>query len=109
MRAERIRGDRQPNRPGVDSCQPMSAIPNPVRLSVEEYLATSYRLDCDYVDGEVLERNWGEKDHAILQGALTFLFHTHRDEWKVDVFPELRVQVKATRFRIPDVTVVPSD
>jgi hypothetical protein len=28
-------------------------------VSVEEYLHTSYQPDCDYVDGEVLERNLG--------------------------------------------------
>ncbi len=36
-------------------------------ISVEEYLATSYRPDCDYVDGEVVERNLGEWDHSRLQ------------------------------------------
>src|SRR5579875_879313 len=35
----------------------MSAIPQPQRISVEEYLSTSYRPDCDYVDGEIEERN----------------------------------------------------
>ena len=33
-------------------------------VPVEEYLRTTYRPDCDYVDGEVLERNVGEKDHS---------------------------------------------
>ena len=28
-----------------------------VLIPVEEYLRTSYRPDCDYVDGEVLGRN----------------------------------------------------
>ena len=39
-------------------------------VSVEEYLNTSYSPDCDYVDGEVLERNWGEWNHSELQLAL---------------------------------------
>jgi Uma2 family endonuclease len=79
---------------------------HPVRLSVDEYLATSYRPDCDYVNGEIEERNLGEKEHSILQRALIYLFLLNRNTWKVEVFPELRVQVKATRFRVPDVTVV---
>jgi hypothetical protein len=37
-------------------------------VSVSEYLSTSYRPDCDYVDGVVLQRNFGEYDHARLQG-----------------------------------------
>jgi hypothetical protein len=35
-------------------------------VPVEEYLRTSYRPDCDYVDGEVLDRNVGEHDHSDL-------------------------------------------
>jgi Uma2 family endonuclease len=83
----------------------MSAVPHPIKVSVNEYLSTSYRPDCDYVDGEVQERNLGEKEHAILQRVFTFLFTLKRTEWQVEVYPELRVQVSPTRFRIPDITV----
>lgn len=88
--------------------QLMSAVPHPIKVSVSEYLATSYRPDCDYVDGEVQERNLGEKEHAILQGALNFIFLTNRKAWNIEVYPELRVQVSATRFRVPDITVTPA-
>jgi Uma2 family endonuclease len=84
----------------------VNAIPIPERISVEQYLLTSYRPDCDYVDGIVEERNLGEKEHATLQRALTILFGLKRNEWQVEVYPELRVQVSPTRFRIPDITVV---
>jgi Uma2 family endonuclease len=86
----------------------MSTALHPARVSVEEYLDTSYRPDCDYVDGEVEERNLGEKDHATLQRVLTMLFGLKQREWRVEIYPELRVQVAPTRFRVPDVTVVPS-
>jgi hypothetical protein len=33
-------------------------------VSVEEYLSTSYEPDCEYDDGVVEERNWGEIEHA---------------------------------------------
>ena len=38
------------------------------QISVEEYLHTAYRPDCDYVDGVVEERNLGERDHSWIQG-----------------------------------------
>jgi len=85
----------------------MSAIPQPIHITEEEYLATSYRPDCDYVDGRVEERNLGEKEHSILQRAFVFLFVTNQDSWNVEVFPELRVQVRPTRYRVPDITVLP--
>lgn len=78
-------------------------------ISVEEYLHTVYEADCDYVDGEVLERNMGERDHAWLQMAFGAYFFARRKEWNIIVLPEMRVQVKPTRFRIPDVCIVLGD
>jgi Uma2 family endonuclease len=75
-------------------------------ISVREYLSTTYRPDCDYVDGAVVERNLGEYDHARLQAALIVYFHARRKEWGLRAVPEQRVQVSPTRFRVPDVCVV---
>jgi len=75
-------------------------------ISVKDYLSTSYRPDCDYVDGVVVERNVGEYDHGRLQAALVIYFGIRRKELGIRVVPEQRVQVSATRFRIPDVCLV---
>lgn len=74
--------------------------------SVHEYLSTSYDPDCDYVDGVLVERNVGEKDHSKLQVRLLMQFGIRAQEWDISVFPEQRVQVKPDRFRIPDVCAV---
>ena len=42
-------------------------------VSVEEYLHTVYRPDCDYVDGELVDRNVGEKSHAKAQRKIMLL------------------------------------
>jgi Uma2 family endonuclease len=76
------------------------------QITVREYLATAYRPDCDFVDGALVERNVGEKDHGKLQRALVVYFHGRRKQWGVNVFPEQRVQVAPTRFRVPDACVV---
>lgn len=47
-----------------------------VLVPVEEYLRTMYDPDCDYVDGEVQERNWGERDHSDLQTEFVHYFRT---------------------------------
>jgi Uma2 family endonuclease len=78
-------------------------------ISVEEYLATSYRPDCDYVDGEVVERNLGERDHAWLQTAVASYFFVRHRQWNITVLTEMRVQVKPRRFRIPDICVLLGD
>ena len=77
-------------------------------VSVREYLAASYRPDCDYVDGRIEERNGCEYDHSYLQAMLAHLFLNHQEEWGVRPLPDVRIQVKATRFRVPDVTVIRS-
>ena len=50
-------------------------------ISVEEYLRTSYRPDCDYVDGEVVERNLGEKDHSSLQKKILLYLAVRESNW----------------------------
>ncbi len=87
----------------------MRALPSPVFISVEEYLHTSYRPDCDYVDGVVEERFLGEYEHSSMQRFFIFLFAKNAQIWNAQVFPEYRVQVASTRFRVPDITVVRAD
>ena len=84
-------------------------MPTEALLSVEEYLATSYRPDCDYVDGRLEERNLGEWDHADLQTAVATFLRTRAKKWGIRAVVEQRVQVSPTRFRIPDVTVIVGD
>lgn len=75
-------------------------------VPVEEYLRTSYRPDCDYVDGRVEERNLGEYEHGKIQSKLDRVLGNREKEWGIDVVVETRLQVSATRFRVPDVMVL---
>ncbi len=75
-------------------------------VPLSEYLNTSYRPDCEYIDGELLERNVGEAEHSLLQILLGAWFVNNRKRLGITAYTEQRVQVKATRFRIPDITVV---
>lgn len=79
---------------------------SPTAISVDEYLHTSYRPDCDYVDGEVVERNVGEYKHSLLQIILGSYFRELSRRVPIRVASELRMRVSATRFRIPDVLVM---
>ncbi len=75
-------------------------------ISVAEYLNTSYSPDREYVDGLIVERNLGEKTHSKIQRILIVLLDRLAKDLGIEVYPEQRVQVSPTRFRIPDVTVV---
>ena len=80
--------------------------PTPTLVSAEEYLRTSFPDgDREYVDGRIVERNLGEKNHSKTQRELIYYFRTHQSSLKTHAFPEQRVQVKPARFRVPDVCV----
>jgi Uma2 family endonuclease len=75
-------------------------------VSEEEYLRTSYRPDCDFVEGRVEERNVGEFEHSRVQHMLDRIFGIHEREWEVITTPECRLQVGPQRYRVPDVMVL---
>ena len=77
-------------------------------ISVEEYLKTVYRPDRDYVDGSVEERNLGERDHSRLTAQIVVWFYSLETEKNIRVYPEQRVQVSPTKFRVPDICIDPT-
>ncbi len=77
-----------------------------VQISLEEYLRTSFHPDCDFVDGEVQERNLGEFDHAAVQMFLGNWFFQRRQEWQLHVLPEMRIRVSSSRVRIADLCLM---
>jgi Uma2 family endonuclease len=85
------------------------AMATTTHVPVEVYLRSSYEPDAEYVDGKIEERSTGEFDHASWQEAILAWFRQHRKDWNTYARPELRVRVAATRYRIPDVTVVDRD
>lgn len=77
-----------------------------ITIPVEMYLATSYRPDRDYVDGEVQERHLGEQWHASVQTMIASIFARNRHDWRLRPLVEQRVQVAANRYRVPDICAV---
>ena len=79
----------------------MSIMDATTLISVEE-LFSGYDPDMDYVDGELEDRNVGEKDHAKLQLRMARLLD-NLSGWFVTI--ETRIKVSSSRFRVPDVCV----
>ncbi len=85
----------------------MAAVAAPPRfVSIEEYLRTAYRPDCDYVDGVIEERNLGERDHSWIQLKLGSFFLSRFAQTGIIALPEWRFQIRPSRFRVPDLVVV---
>jgi Uma2 family endonuclease len=82
------------------------ATSTPAFVSIEEYLnSADYQPDVNYIDGEIEERHMGDFDHSAWQAAILAWFRQHAKEWGIRELPEYRVQVAATRFLVPDVTI----
>ena len=75
-------------------------------VSVEEYLASTFHPDCDYVDGHVLERNVGRKRHSHTQGYAYAWFWTRRVALGLEPHVEQRIEVAPGRYRVPDLLLV---
>ena len=75
-------------------------------VTVEEYLRTSYRPDCEYVEGRIEERNVGKWEHARVQWLLAAWFGNHEKEWGIVGSTEQRVRVSQSRIRVPDLVVL---
>ena len=75
-------------------------------VSEAEYLSTLYRPDCDYIEGELRERNLGQQDHSNLQSEVLFWFRLRAAQLGLKAFVEQRIRVGLNRYRIPDVCVV---
>ena len=75
-------------------------------MSVEEYLHTTFDgADREYLDGEVVERNMGNKSHGRVQLRLGSILQAFEQRTGIYVVVEVRQRVTSTRYRIPDVAV----
>ena len=80
----------------------MSDMGTTALVPVEEYLSTSYPDgDREYVDGQIVERNMGERHHARIQSLIFGYFLVHYKQYWSAV--EARLKVSARRYRVPDV------
>lgn len=84
----------------------LSLMPVETLISVAEYLSTTYRPDCEYLEGTLLERNLGEYPHSYLQMMLGAALLAYKKQCDVMPLPEQRIQVSKGRYRIPDLCLV---
>jgi Uma2 family endonuclease len=82
----------------------MAESPDSPLVSVEEYLATPYDPDVEFVDGVLVERNTGDWLHSLIQSNI--LFALRRKYPHLKVIAELRSSITGTRYRLPDVCVL---
>jgi hypothetical protein len=62
-------------------------------LSVEEYLHTSFDPDCDFIDGQVVQRKAGKRRHGFAQAEITGWFGQRKSTLLLQPITELRLRV----------------
>ncbi len=75
-------------------------------ISLEEYLATSYEPDREYINGHLKQKAVTGFRHGVTQGLLFLWFHERRREWAILASLETRTEVSQDRVRLPDVVIV---
>ena len=75
-------------------------------VSVHEYLRTSYSPDRDYVDGAVLERNWGDGPHSLMHGHLATTLANYEDVGGFTALISLTLRISEMRYRVADLCLL---
>jgi Uma2 family endonuclease len=78
-------------------------------LTIEEYLATSYEPECEYVDGKLIPKPMGTREHGHLQLRLGRLLYRFEASGHCQVISEQSVRVREQVVLIPDVCLLPAD
>ena len=76
-------------------------------ISVDEYLRTSYKPNCEYRDGVLTQKAMPTYQHSEVQFQVSMLIRTHFSQFKAN--PELHVRLSERRYLIPDVAVQRTD
>jgi Uma2 family endonuclease len=75
-------------------------------VTLAHHLATSYRPDVEFLNGELREKPLVSPVHGRVQMLLGVWFGRHEDEWGVQTLAEARTQVSDHAVRLPDVSVL---
>lgn len=76
------------------------------QISVEEYLRTSFDdQDCEYVDGQIVERGMPDLPHSEAQKRLILWFGGMEEKLSLHCFPDLRLRTRERRYRVVDLAV----
>ena len=72
-------------------------------VSVEEYLATTYKPACDYVDGALYQKPMATRKHCRIQGQLAHLIIAGFPDFEAG--PEQTVWIRTGKYLVPDLVV----
>ena len=72
-------------------------------VSVDEYLRTADKPNCEYIDGVLVQKPMPTWMHSELQYQIAYMIRTFFPRF--EAMPELTVRIDAKRYLIPDLAV----
>ena len=72
-----------------------------VLVSVDEYLSTSYKPACDYLEGVLRSKPMPTWDHSMVQTRVTQLINLNFTSFRAAA--EVTVRMSPTKYLVPDV------
>jgi Uma2 family endonuclease len=72
-------------------------------VPVEEYLSTTYRPNCEYIDGVLRPKPMPTRKHGLMQTWLAELIRRAFREF--EAASEVTVRINASRYLVPDLIV----
>jgi Uma2 family endonuclease len=72
-------------------------------VPVEEYLSTTYRPNCEYIDGVLRPKPMPTRKHGLMEGWLVVLIQRAFPEF--EAVTEVTVRIHADRYLVPDLLV----
>ena len=86
----------------------MATAPTLPLVSIEEYLNTSYEIECEYVNGVLIQKHMGSRTHGLFQGILYASLVSVQKERGIRVYLDQHIQMAPGVFRVPDVVIMPA-
>lgn len=72
-------------------------------VPVEEYLSTTYRPNCEYIDGVLRPKPMPTRKHGLMEGWLVVLIQRAFPEF--EAVTEVTVRIHPNRYLVPDLLV----
>ncbi|HEY3937250.1 MAG TPA: Uma2 family endonuclease [Bryobacteraceae bacterium] len=77
------------------------------QVSVEEYLGTSHKPACEYIDGVLIQKPMPTLDHSFIQSRIIALIAAFFRAYVA--LPELTVRLREKEWLVPDVAITRRD
>ena len=74
-------------------------------ISEDQYLRSDFEPEHEFIDGVLVSKGLPGVLHSRLQALLTFFLGSQEKQLGFEVYPELRIRIRARVYRVPDLAV----